>query len=96
MPWLDYIERISQLMVRGYTDHAMTKRLVEIDDAVLEEAKRILGTKTIKDTVNEALLEVAKRELRMRHFERLRKMEGLDLNDPEVMKGAWRIGGRSS
>jgi Arc/MetJ family transcription regulator len=31
------------------------KHLVDVDDALLSEARVILGTKTIKDTVNEAL-----------------------------------------
>lgn len=31
------------------------KRLVDIDDAALEAAKRRLGTSTMKDTVNTAL-----------------------------------------
>jgi Arc/MetJ family transcription regulator len=31
----------------------MTKRLVDIDDEVLDEARRALGTRTLKDTVNE-------------------------------------------
>jgi len=34
---------------------AMTKRLVDIDDASLLEAQRILETRTMKETVNEAL-----------------------------------------
>ena len=33
----------------------MTKRLVDIDDASLLEAQRILETRTMKETVNEAL-----------------------------------------
>lgn len=33
----------------------MTKRLVDIDDTLLDEARSQLGTSTIKDTVNEAL-----------------------------------------
>jgi Arc/MetJ family transcription regulator len=37
-----------------YTD-AMSKRLVDIDDSVLEAAQAELGTATIKATVNEAL-----------------------------------------
>jgi len=35
--------------------HAMSKRLVDIDDSVLEAAQAELGTATIKATVNEAL-----------------------------------------
>ena len=33
----------------------MSKRLVDIDDSVLEDAQAELGTATIKATVNEAL-----------------------------------------
>jgi hypothetical protein len=33
----------------------MTKRLVDIDDRALRAARTQLGTKTIKDTVNQAL-----------------------------------------
>ncbi|MBA3373604.1 MAG: type II toxin-antitoxin system VapB family antitoxin, partial [Euzebyaceae bacterium] len=35
----------------------MAKRLVEIDDDLLEQARQALGTSTIKETVNTALLE---------------------------------------
>ncbi len=37
-----------------YTD-VVTKRLVDIDDTALDGARISLGTRTIKDTVNEAL-----------------------------------------
>ena len=33
----------------------MTKRLVDIDDVILEEAHRALGTTTLQETVNESL-----------------------------------------
>ncbi len=39
----------------------MTKRLVDIDDSVLEAAQAELGTATIKATVNEALRRVSER-----------------------------------
>jgi Arc/MetJ family transcription regulator len=68
----------------------MTKRLVDVDDELLARAQEILGTKTMKDTVNGALGETVRRQLWRRHIERLRTMEGLDLDDPDVMKSAWR------
>jgi len=68
----------------------VTKRLVDIDDDLLARAREILGTATMKDTVNGALDEVVKLDLRRRHLERLVSMEGLDLDDPDVMSGAWR------
>lgn len=39
----------------------MTKRLVDIDDDVLEAARAELGCRTIKDTVNRALQLVQER-----------------------------------
>lgn len=80
--------------IRGRADRiyrgAVTKRLVDIDDDLLARAREILGTSTMKDTVNGALDEVVKLDLRRRHLERLVSMEGLDLDDPDVMSGAWR------
>jgi Arc/MetJ family transcription regulator len=46
-------------MVVMYILPTMTKRLVEIDDALLAAAKAELQADTIKDTVNEALRRVA-------------------------------------
>jgi len=40
----------------------VTKRLVDVDDEVLGQARRILGTETLKDTVNRALREVVRRD----------------------------------
>jgi Arc/MetJ family transcription regulator len=60
----------------------MTKRLVDIDDEALAEAQRLLGTDTIKDTVNTSLAEVSQRLKRRRAFANLRKLAaegGLDL-----------------
>ena len=68
----------------------MTKRLIDIDDSLLEQASSALRTRTMKDTVNQALGEVVRAELRRRHADRLAKMEGLELDNPEVMAGAWR------
>jgi len=33
----------------------MTKRLIDVDDALVDRARRVLGTETLKDTVNAAL-----------------------------------------
>lgn len=65
---------------------------MEIDDAALEEARRALGTSTIKDTVNTALTEAAKaarrRELTSENLQRFGEA-CKDLGDPEVMAKAW-------
>ncbi len=68
----------------------MAKTSIEIDDKKLDSAREILGTTTKRETVDAALDEVVKRELRLQLVERLTTMEGLDLDDPEIMAGAWR------
>ncbi|MEU9704824.1 type II toxin-antitoxin system VapB family antitoxin [Streptomyces sp. NPDC047981] len=52
----------------------MSNLYVEVDDDALAEAAEILGTKTKKDTVNAALLEVAQRHKRLRALEALTAM----------------------
>jgi Arc/MetJ family transcription regulator len=68
----------------------MAKRLVDIDDELLEQATSILGASTMKETVNRALEEVVLADRRRRHADRLEGMQGLDLAKPRVMSGAWR------
>jgi Arc/MetJ family transcription regulator len=68
----------------------MTKRLVDIDDELLQEASAILEAPTMKEAVNRALESVVLVARRRSHAERLETMRGLDLNDPKVMAGAWR------
>lgn len=68
----------------------MRKTTLEIDDEVLEEARAILGTSGIKDTIDAALNEILAFEARRRDIERMTTMRGLDLDDPEVMAQAWR------
>jgi len=68
----------------------MTKRLVDIDDDLLKEATSVLSASTMKETVNRALESVVLSDRRRRHADRLEGMEGLDLDKPEVMAGAWR------
>jgi Arc/MetJ family transcription regulator len=70
----------------------MTKRLVDIDDEILAEARRALGTTTLKDTVNQALrstVESARR--RSITYEDIAAFAeaAKDLGDPEVMAKAW-------
>lgn len=62
----------------GYT-RAMTKRLVEIDDELLGQARVAAGTKTIKATVETALQRLVDRDTALRHVARLRKKDALDL-----------------
>lgn len=73
---------------------SMTKRLIDVEDEVLEAARRVLGTGTIKDTVNTALratVQAAERRQRvdvaaLRRFAEASR----DLLDEDVMADAWR------
>lgn len=71
----------------------MSKRLVDIDDQVLSEAKAALGTGTIRDTVNTALREaVRSSQRRTVDASALRRFSAAsqDLADPAVMAQAWQ------
>lgn len=65
------------------------KTSFELDYDKVEEARRILGTRTLTETVDAALDEVVKREGRRQLVEILRSGV-LELNNPQVMAGAWR------
>ena len=68
----------------------MHKTTLMLDDAKLRRARKVLGTKGIRDTIDRALDEVLALDARRRLVERLRTMKGLDLDNAEVMAGAWR------
>jgi Arc/MetJ family transcription regulator len=68
----------------------MHKTTLEVDEELVARAGAILGTRGLKATVQRALEEVVAREARRRFAQRLLTMEGLDLDDPEIMAGAWR------
>jgi Arc/MetJ family transcription regulator len=50
------------------------KTPIEIDEDALTNAAEVLGTKTKKDTVNAALREVGRRQVRLRALARLGEM----------------------
>jgi len=66
------------------------RTLVEIDPELLDAAKSFLGTTTIKDTIDRALREIVRSRVTGEHLRDMRTLEGLDLDDPEVMAQAWR------
>lgn len=66
------------------------KTSFEIDQAKVEAAREVLGTKTLTDTVDAALSEVVKLRQRKTLLELLFRPGALELDDPEVMSGAWR------
>ncbi|MDQ1422465.1 MAG: hypothetical protein QOJ52_4427 [Acidimicrobiaceae bacterium] len=69
---------------------ARRKTSFEVDFAKVESAKQILGTRTLTDTVDAALDEVIKLQQRQRLVELLFTAGRLELDNPDVMAGAWR------
>jgi len=63
---------------------------VAIDEQKLAEVKAVLGTSTLKETVDRSFDHVLVRAARTRSVERLRNMEGIDLDKRSVMEKAWR------
>lgn len=61
----------------------MTKRLVDIDDTLLERARQAARTETIKETVNTALKGLVDADTALRHVARLRRAGALDLDRVE-------------
>ena len=68
----------------------MKKTSVVIDDRLLEEVRSLLGTASIRDTIDSALREIVRVEARRQEVSALVEMDGLDLADEKVMAGAWR------
>lgn len=68
----------------------MSKTTVEVDDGKVKEVKAVLGTRTLRDTIDRAFDSVLATQARQRLIARLRRMEGLQLDDPAVMERAWR------
>jgi Arc/MetJ family transcription regulator len=70
----------------------VTKRLVDIDDDLLEKARQAQGTSTIKDTVETALEEsVRSAKRRSLTTDDIRRFVEAteDLRNPEIMAKAW-------
>lgn len=63
---------------------------VEIDTRKVQAVQDVLGTRTLRDTVDRSFDEVLARAARERSIEQLQTMRGLDLDKPDVMAKAWR------
>ena len=68
----------------------MRKTSVVIDDRLLEQVRSLLGTASIRETIDRALREVLRVEARRQEITALAKMDGLDLANEEVRTKAWR------
>ena len=67
----------------------MTKRLIEVDDDKLDAVRALLGTRTLKATVDEAFDEVLALDKRRRALLVERGVGASDLSDSEVRRDAW-------
>ena len=70
----------------GYID-CVRRTTLDIDEDMLAKAREVLGTRGVKDTVDEALREVVRREAGKRLIAWLKENE--DLSNPEIMDRAW-------
>ena len=68
----------------------MRKTTIAIDEVAAAEARRVLGAKGLTETVNQSMREVAAMGARRRFVDRLRRMDGMDLDDADVTSRAWR------
>ena len=66
------------------------KTSVVIDENLLTAAQAALKTKTVKDTIQQAFLEVLRVRARVAEVEALSTLSGMDLADADVMAKAWR------
>lgn len=73
----------------GYNT-GMRKTTLEVDETLVERASEILGTRGLKATVQRALEEVLAGHARRNAIQQLQEMDGLDLDQPDVMAEAWR------
>ncbi|MFQ5737515.1 MAG: hypothetical protein ACE5JX_00745 [Acidobacteriota bacterium] len=69
---------------------ATRKTSVAIDEGLLSSVQEVLSTKTIKDTIEQAFLEVLRVRARREEIQALAKMDGMELTADDVMAGAWR------
>lgn len=73
---------------------AKRKTSFEIDTGKVDAARDVLGTKTMTETVDAALDEIVDRRRREKLVELIFDSDALAIDDPEVMRGAWRHSGR--
>jgi hypothetical protein len=65
------------------------KRLIEVDDAKLDAVRALLGTRTLKATVDAALVEVMALDQRRRALLAERGVDVEALADPAARQAAW-------
>ena len=76
----------------GDVSTATTRRKtsLDVDFDKVDQARALLGTKTLTATIDAALDEVIALEKRRQLLDLLFGRDQLDLHDPDVMRNAWR------
>jgi Arc/MetJ family transcription regulator len=69
---------------------ASRKTSVAIDEDLLAAVQDVLETRTVKETIERAFLEILRARARQEEVEALSTLSGMDLDDDEVMSKAWR------
>ncbi len=69
---------------------ASHKTSVAIDEDLLAAVQEVLETRTVKDTIEQAFLEILRARARQEEVEVLSTLSGMDLDDDQVMSKAWR------
>lgn len=69
----------------------VTKRLIDIDDALLDRARRALGADSMSATVRQALERVSEADPGDAYLDALASLPDLD---PTMRAAAWRTGQR--
>jgi hypothetical protein len=67
----------------------VTKRLIDVDDQKLDAVRTLLGTQSLKATVNAALDEVLALDVRRRALLAERGVDLAELADPRARDTAW-------
>ena len=67
----------------------MCKTSIDIDDRLIEQGRNLLGTKSINETVDRAVLEVVRSEARREEIRALAQMDRLDISNEQIMAEAW-------
>lgn len=67
----------------------MARTMIDLDEQALEAAAERLGTKTKRDTVNEALRQVARSPVQASALRAILAL-ATDLGDRDVMDDAWQ------
>ncbi|HEY2698311.1 MAG TPA: type II toxin-antitoxin system VapB family antitoxin [Pseudonocardiaceae bacterium] len=70
----------------------MSRTVIDLDDALVEQAATVYGTSTKVATVNAALADAVNRAKRTEFIDWLASGGLPDLSDGQVMDGAWRNG----